>query len=702
MNVSDDHAEMKDDKGFSTVQLKSLMSDVDAQPNWRDGAQKACDYYDGMQISTEVKSKLEERGQPVLINNLIAPTIDAVLGMEVKTRHDLILVADDDKGEDITDALQEKFKDAWRLARADRATADGYASQIKGGIGWVEVMRNDDPFYGGDYKIKPVRRQEMWWDWHAQEADLSDARWLMRKRWIDSDECISWFPEHAEIIRQTINGWADWADVEAYEEMDQNLQSAMQEQEMWDRKEVEWMDRDRGRVMLEVIYYKTWRLGEVIDLENGRTIEFNPSNLAHQVAVNSGRVNKRTARWGAIREAWFVGPHRIVDRPSVAPNGYFPIVPFIGYRMDKSGAPYGIVSRMISAQDEVNFRRMKLTWLLQAKRVIADKDATNMSRDALMEEVERPDGYIELNPDRRNKKTISESLQVQQDFDIAAQQFNVMKDSMDQIQSVAGVYNALMGQDSSASSGVAIASLVEQGTTTLAEINDNYNYSRTRVADLLLAYLIEDLAKRNNIAVTLHRDDIHRRKKVALNITEDDGTLTNDVKRWKGHIDQAPAAPTPTYKAQMADQMLKAVSQLPAEVQTATIDMVVELLDLPNKQEFLNRIRSVLQVPKPQEEMTEEELAAQQAQAQKAQQIEEMEMQGRMAEIQLVVQKGEEIAAKIEKLQNDSQSSSVSDDKTKAETAKLITEMNEISKQAAQQKTAVMQTIDQALETIQL
>jgi len=702
MNVSEDHAAMKDDKGFSTTQLRTLMSDVDAQPNWRDDAQKACDYYDGMQITSDVREKLEERGQPILVNNLIAPTIDAVLGMEVKTRHDLILVADDDKGEGLTDALQEKFKDAWRLARADRACADGYSSQIKGGIGWVEVVRNDDPFYGGDYNIKPVRRQEMWWDWHAQEADLSDARWLMRKRWIDSDECMSWFPEHAEIIRQSINNWSDWAGVDKNEEMDQNLYTAMQEHEMWDRKEAEWMDRERGRVMLEVIYYKVWRLGEVIDFENGRTIEFNQYNLAHQVAVNTGRVTKRVARWAAVREAWFVGPHRIVDRPSVAPNGYFPIVPFFGYRMDKSGAPYGIVSRMISAQDEVNFRRMKLTWLLQAKRVIADKDATNMSRDDLMEEVERPDGYIELNPERRNKKSISEAIQVQQDFNIASQQFNVMKDSMDQIQSVAGVYNALMGQDSSANSGVAIASLVEQGATTLAEINDNYNYSRTRVADLLLAYLIEDLAKRNNVAVILHKDDIHRKKQVMLNVKEDDGSLTNDVKRWKGHIDQAPAAPTPTYKAQMADQLLKAVSQLPPEIQATTIDMVVELMDIPNKQEFLNRIRSVLQIPKPEEDMTEEELAAKQAEAQKAQELEQIEMKARMADIDLVVKRGQEIAAKIEKLQNDAKSSSVSDDKTKAETAKLITEMNEVTKQAAQQKAAVMQTIDNALTTIQL
>ncbi|NMV06322.1 portal protein, partial [Vibrio parahaemolyticus] len=130
---------------------------------------------------------------------------------------------------------------AWRLARADRANADAYASQIKAGIGWVEVTRNDDPFYGGGYNIKPVRRQEMWWDWNAQEADLSDARWLLRKRWVDVDEAIAHFPEHAEIIRQAMNNWEDFANLESYEEQDQDLLAAYHEFDSWDRNTSEWL-----------------------------------------------------------------------------------------------------------------------------------------------------------------------------------------------------------------------------------------------------------------------------------------------------------------------------------------------------------------------------------------------------------------------------------------------------------------------------
>ncbi|MEZ9681919.1 portal protein [Vibrio splendidus] len=688
--------------GFTLTQLKNLMSDVDNQPNWRDPSQICCDYYDGHQVSADLKETLEERGQPVLVTNLIAPTIDGVLGMEARTRTDLILTADDEDGEQLKDALQEKFKDAWRLARGDRANADAYASQVKAGIGWVEVHRNDDPFYGGPYNVKAVRRQEMWWDWHAQEADLSDARWIMRKRWVDVDECISWFPEHAEIIKQSINGWDDWAGVESYEEVDTGLLAAFHEFESWDRKESEWMDRRRGRVMLEVIYYKVFERGYVIDLKGGRTLAYNPENVAHAVGVKMGTFKPRIATWSTIREAWFVGPHRIVDRESVAPTGYFPVVPFIGYRKDKSGEPYGLISRMISSQDEINFRRMKLTWLLQAKRVIADKDATNMSRTDLMNEVERPDGYIELNPDRRNKKSISETLQIQQDFNIAAQQFTVMQDSMKQIQDVAGVYGAMLGQDTSATSGVAINSLVEQGATTLAEINDNYHYSRTRVADLLMAYLIEDLARQSNLAVTIHKEDAHKKKQVQLNVSNDDGSVDNDVKRWKGHIAQAPIQQTASYRAQMAQQLSQMVSQLPPELQATMIDMVVELMDFPNKQEILSRIRSTLNVPKDQEDMNEEELAALQQQQQQEAEAAEMQRAGMKAEVDLAIEKVNEMRAKVEKLNRDVESADVSDQKIEADTAKLLEEMQQISQGAEAAKEALLSNITQSIQSIQV
>ncbi|EIG3691733.1 portal protein, partial [Escherichia coli] len=361
------------------------------------------------------------------------------------------------------------------------------------------------------------------------------------------------------------------------------------------------------------------------------------NNLMQAVAVASGRVQVKVGRVSRIREAWFVGPHFIVDRPCSAPQGMFPLVPFWGYRKDKTGEPYGLISRAIPAQDEVNFRRIKLTWLLQAKRVIMDEDATQLSDSDLMEQIERPDGIIKLNPARKNQKSVADVFRVEQDFQVASQQFQVMQESEKLIQDTMGVYSAFLGQDSGATSGVAISNLVEQGATTLAEINDNYQFACQQVGRLLLAYLLDDLKKRRNHAVVINRDDRQRRQTIVLNAEGDNGELTNDISRLNTHIALAPVQQTPAFKAQLAQRMSEVIQGLPPQVQAVVLDLWVNLLDVPQKQEFVERIRAALGTPKSPDEMTpeEQEVAAQQQALQQQQaELQMREMAGRVAKLE--------------------------------------------------------------------
>ncbi|EPD2944700.1 portal protein [Escherichia coli] len=632
----------KNDNGatprFSQRQLQALCSDIDSQPKWRDAANKACAYYDGDQLPLEVLQVLKDRGQPMTIHNLIAPTVDGVLGMEAKTRTDLLVISDDpdDETEKLAEAINAEFADACRLGNMNKARSDAYAEQIKVGLSWVEVRRNSDPF-GPEFKVSTVSRNEVFWDWLSREADLSDCRWLMRRRWMDTDEAKATFPGMAQVIDYAIDDWRGFVDTTVTEGQPSPLMSAWEEYQSWDRKENEWLQRERRRVLLQVVYYRTFDRLPVMTLSSGRVVAFDKNNLMHAVAVASGRVQVRVGRVSRIREAWFVGPHFIVDRPCSAPQGMFPLVPFWGYRKDKTGEPYGLISRAIPAQDEVNFRRIKLTWLLQAKRVIMDEDATQLSDNELMEQIERPDGIIKLNPARKNQKSVADVFRVEQDFQVASQQFQVMQESEKLIQDTMGVYSAFLGQESGATSGVAISNLVEQGATTLAEINDNYQFACQQVGRLLLAYLLDDLKKRRNHAVVINRDDRQRRQTIVLNAEGDNGELANDISRLNTHIALAPVQQTPAFKAQLAQRMSEVIQGLPPQVQAVVLDLWVNLLDVPQKQEFVERIRAALGTPKSPDEMTpEEQQAAQQQQAleQQQQELQMREMAGRVAKLE--------------------------------------------------------------------
>ncbi len=162
------------------------------------------------------------------------------------------------------------------------------------------------------------------------------------------------------------------------------------------------------------------------------------------------------------------------------------------------------------------------------------------------------------------------------------------------IQDTMGVYGAFLGQESNATSGIAIANLVEQGATTLAEINDNYNFGSQLLGELLLGYILEDMREQHNKAIVINRNDKRKRKTVVMNHVDEQGLLTNDLTRLRAHIALAPIQQTAAYKSQLAERMMMITAQLPPEVQITVIDLVLELTDVPNKQEFMERVRAAL------------------------------------------------------------------------------------------------------------
>ncbi|HGH0373304.1 TPA: portal protein [Yersinia enterocolitica] len=687
---------------FTLERLMDISSDIDHQPDWRTSANTACAYYDGDQLAPEVVAKLRERGQPLTQHNLIAPTIDGVLGMEAKTRTDLMVIADDpnEEMEIMAEAVNAEFADACRLSGLNKARSDAYAEQIKAGLSWVEVRRNDDPF-ANKFKVTTVHRNEVFWDWFSREADLSDCRWLMRKRWLDVDEVKGTFPDKAQIIDYSLNEWKGFVDTVLADGQESDLMSAYEEYQSWSRESTEWVTSNRKRVLLQVTYYRTFQRLPILQLSNGRVVEYDKNNVMHAVAVATDRVQVTMARVSRIRESWFVGPHFIIDRPCTAPQGMFPLIPFWGYRKDKTGAPYGLACRAIPAQDEVNFRRIKLTWLLQAKRVIKDADATNMTDKQLAEEIERPDGVINLNPNRANKTTAADALNIQQDFQVAQQQFQVMQESMKLIQDGLGVYSAFLGQDSNASSGVAISNLVEQGATTLAEINDNYQFACQQVGQLLLCYLLEELTKRRNYPVVINRDDPRKRQEVVLNAAEE-GRMNNDVSRLRAHIALAPIQQTPAYKSQLAQRLSEVIVGLPPQIQVSVLDMWVELLDLPNKQEFVERIRGALGTPKSPDEMTPEEQQAAQQEQQLQQQQQELAMRELAAKVDRLEAEAKRIHAQAEREATLANGQRFNDAYTQAKTGQVLQEMQNVTEEIGALHEQMMQTIQGQIDQIPL
>lgn len=682
---------------FTQTQLLNLMGDIDGQPDWRTDANRCCAYYDGDQIPPQVAAVLEERGQPVECQNLIAPAIDSVLGTEAKTRSDLRVEAnyENDDMETLAEALNAEFYTVCQEMRIDRVRSDAYAGQIKAGLSWVEVRRNPD-VTGPRYIAEQINRNEVDWDWLSKKPDLRDARWVRRRRWIDLDEAVMLFPQRAETLKNAVGTWDTFDDIERIDGDDVNLRNGWEERQTWSRNEAEYLSTSRDRIMLYVIYYRVYERIPMLALPTGKMVEYDKNNVAHAVAVASGRVKVEMRLVSFIRESWWAGPYHLGDRPCDAPQGMFPLVPFWGFRKDQSGIPYGLVSRMISAQNSYNFRHLKVTWLLQASQVIMDSDATNMTAEQVRKEANRPDGVFVLNADRKNKTKAADALQINRDSSVSAQQMQVMEYDRQNIQDCAGIYSSYMGQDTSGVvSGIAVSNLVEQSSTTLAEINDNYTMACNALGELVLNYLLEDLKQKTSYTIVVNRKDKRRRKVVTINTPGDDGKITNDISRLDARIVLAPIDSTPAYRAQLADRLIGIIQKLPPQAQSAVIDLVLELVEIPNKDEFIDRVSRALGTQDPQY-MTDEEKQASQKQAKLNEFAQALQFKQQIAEIQNKDADTASKQASANKSQASADGQKYSDGLTMAQTGQIMQQM-ELNQQTITQQGAQIQQLQQLI-----
>lgn len=659
---SQEQAGTAQEDGLRVSQFRGFLEDCRWQPSWRNMADKCADYYDGNQLDQDTLDALDRKGMGPLIRNITAPLVNVVLGMEAKTRTDWRVSADSDNVQDVAEALSAKLHEAERESRADRACSDGYAGQIKAGLGWVEVSRNADPFQY-PYRAEGLHRREIWWDWRDQSAALDKARYLIRKRWFDVDQAISYFPEHQDLLRSTVGDSYRYDLITSKRALD--LGMSLEEVRGLDIEDMEeWRSFDRQRLCLYEVWYRNFVRGWVSKLPNGSVIELEPKNPVHLALLNRGAIKPERAVYAKLRQSIWAGPHKLVDCASK--KRHLPYVPFWGYREDRTGVPYGLIRAMLSPQDEVNARLQKMMWLLGAKRVEMDSDALDLKMQSpqdMLAELARPDATVILNPQRQNKQG---AFNVNDNLTLADAQFKVLQDAMMSAQQVVGIYNATLGRDSSTTANSAIQSLVDQSTTALAEINDNYRYARRLVGERLLDHVRDDLI---GVEVEVMAGEQGRKRKIVLNQRAQQPQqqlpnpnvdpeaaeqaaavehMKNDVASSKVRVALDDVPSSPAYREQQFTMLAELTKGLPPQLQALVVPWIMEASDLQKRREIADTLRKAMGVPTPK--TPEEERQAEQAQAQAMQFTQEIQKKQALLELQEREAKVDELRAKAEKM----------------------------------------------------
>lgn len=608
--------------GLSLIEVQNFLSEMRDAPAWRARAAQEGNFYDSNQLSPEDIADLQAKGLPAIVYNLIAPTVNLILGMEARTRTDWRIKAAGSRG-GITDAqalaLSQELNDAERNSAADYACSEAYGKQVKVGLGWVETGRNNNPF-GYKYRCSEVDRREIWWDMRSTDYLLDDSRWLLRRKWNDVDVLRAMIPrQFQQYIDAALDTTASW-DMSGLIQQLPYMKDDLIGRD-WLTTDGEWRSADRTRVCAYEVWYRKWGSGWVLQFPDGRrAVEYDAKNPIHQQLVIRGDVEPVWAAYAKMRLSWWLGPFRLIDVASPYRHDQFPYTPFFGYREDDTRVPYGVIRAMVSPQQEVNARHSRMMWQLGAVRTIAEEDAV-VDHVKTASEIARPDAYVILNKKRIKRTT--DPIRIEENQGMNAQQWQVYLDSKQMIQSTSGIFAPVLGDNKSgqADSGVAIDSLVSQGLTGLAGLNSNYRRSRTNVGQQLALMVMEDLEGKKNVTIKPDRKKFPRARSVTFNQPQADGSMTNDIRSllWTCVLDDEPS--TPAFKQQKMREIVEFAKGLEPQLQAIFADIVIMASDLPWKEEAAQRVRALTgQAPPMDENTTPEEIAEYQQQQQASQQ----------------------------------------------------------------------------------
>lgn len=604
--------------------LDHYLREIDRQGENRREMATDEDFYDNEQWKDEDKAILEERGQKPLVYNVTATTIDWVLGTERRARSDFKVLPRRKPDAKAAERKSELLKYLSDCNDTPFHWSRAFSDAVKVGVGWIE-----DAIQDGSEDEPIVSRycnwREMLGDSSASELDYSDGRYIFRSKWVDVDTGVAFFPSRKGLIEHSADN------------IDQFTELSMYGDQAMDQKEI---DLDRGsttrradnhaggyhrqRVRMIECWY---RVPEKVSKISGGSFAgeiFDPRSRGHQEEVHSGQaeiVEKTSMR---MKVAIFTTAGMLWMGPSPYRHNRFPFTPVWGFRRGRNGLPYGLIRRIRDIQEDINKRASKALHILSTNKVIMDKGAVD-DIAAFEEEIARPDSII--------IKNVGKELKINADRELSQYHVELMGRSIAMVQQASGVTDELMGRGTNATSGIAIQSRQDQGQMATSGLFDNLRYAKQKSGEKQCSLIEQFMSEQKAFRITNKRG---KPEYVEVN----DGDPENDITRSKADYIITEADWRATIRQAQADELFSLLAKIaPAAPQMVIVilDLLIESMDLPNREEIVKRIRQATGMSDPdQEEPTPEEMqrkAAQQKQQQFAIEMALTELGNKKADI---------------------------------------------------------------------
>lgn len=563
------------------------------------------DYYDNDQWSAADIEELNERGQAAICYNVITQSVNWVIGSEKRGRSDFKVLP---RGKEDAKPAQKKTQLMKYLSDVNRTPFNrsrSFEDAVKVGLGWIESgvteRDNGEPIYN---------RYESWrnmlWDSAATEFDLSDARYVIRIKWVDLDVAIAMFPERAAMLERSASTSERYGTDLA--NGDEIMDFAEDEMDSLGRGMSDHSVERRRVRMIEVWFRKPERVSKIVaGQRQGEVFDEQDPNHAQLVEAGQSLVAERMMMSMNVCIMTTSGMCYLGRSPYK--HNKYPFIPVWAYRRGRDNMPYGMIRAMRDIQDDVNKRASKAQFILASNKTIMDEGAVPNMADFL-HEVSRPDGVI--------VKKHGKELTINNDRELGAAHLEIMSQSIGMIQAASGVTDEQMGKTTNAKSGIAIQARQDQGSKSTSKLFDNLRFAFQVDGEITLSLCEQYFTEQKQFRITNQRGTPEF---VDIN----DGLPENDIARTQADFIISDSEWRASLREAKAQQLAEILPGLPPQVQLVLLDLLIEEMDLPNGEEMVKRIRQITGMRDPDAtEPTPEELQAEQAKAQAQQQAQAM------------------------------------------------------------------------------
>jgi hypothetical protein len=461
----------------------------------------------------------------------------------------------------------------------------GIREAYVGGRSWFEVGIFSDERGKDLIKVDHIPWENVYLDPFSRKPDASDARFIIKSKWIDRDAVKSLFPEAEQMIDTVFE------DDYHGQEFEAQMNSAGRSEFYWDSRS--------NRVRVCECYYKRPEKVtiKILNEDTGREQEKEIiKDVLHYVIFADELILQ-----GSATDHSKNIPELDID--------VYPIVPMF-CRRDRKGRPCGIVKNLIDLQDQINKLNSKFMWTLASNRLIMEEGATN-EVEKIREEYQRPDGVVVLNSGGLSKIRVDDKYR---DLSYMSNHLNFLLATE---QRISGVNDSMLGLGgTNERSGIMQSTRISQGASMQTSILENMFYARECIARVILKligkyytdYRIMQITEPNGERVNYQFNVKERTVNPQTGEVEErilnkiENILYYDVilKRV------APFTNIKERQMQIFAEVLK-TGTLPAEIAGK---IMLGLSDLPNKQDLLLEMQNIMQ------EQQQQAQALQQAQIQ--------------------------------------------------------------------------------------